>query len=37
MQLLALHDFDKHGIDINTPKVNLPKMMQRKEEVINQT
>ena len=33
----ALHDFDKHGIDINTPKVNLPKMMQRKEEVINQT
>ena len=33
----ALHDFDKHGININTPKVNLPKMMQRKEEVINQT
>lgn len=33
----ALHDFDKHGIDISTPKVNLPKMMQRKEEVINQT
>jgi len=33
----ALHDFDKHGIDINTPKVNLPKMMTRKEEVINQT
>ena len=33
----ALHDFDKHGIDINTPIVNLPKMMQRKEEVINQT
>ena len=33
----ALHDFDKHGIDINTPKVNLPKMMARKQEVINQT
>jgi len=33
----ALHDFDKHGIDINTPKVNLPKMMIRKEEVISQT
>lgn len=33
----ALHDFDKHGINISTPKVNLPKMMQRKEEVINQT
>ena len=33
----ALHDFDKHGIDISSPKVNLPKMMQRKEEVINQT
>ena len=33
----ALHDFDKHGIDINTPKVNLTKMMARKQEVINQT
>ena len=33
----ALHDFDKHGIDINTPKVNLPKMMARKQEVISQT
>ena len=33
----ALHDFDKHGIDINTPKVNLPKMMLRKQEVIDQT
>ena len=29
--------FDKHGIDINTPKVNLPKMMARKQEVISQT
>ena len=33
----ALHDFDKHGIDINTPKVNLPKMMERKNQVIQQT
>lgn len=33
----ALHDFDKHGIDINTPKVNLPRMMARKQEVISQT
>lgn len=33
----ALHDFDKHGIDINTPKVNLPKMMERKNQVIKQT
>ena len=33
----ALLDFDKHGIDINTPKVNLPKMMARKQEVISQT
>jgi dihydrolipoamide dehydrogenase len=33
----ALHDFDKHGIDINTPKVNLPKMMERKDQVIKQT
>ena len=33
----ALHDFEKHGIDISTPKVNLPKMMARKEEVISQT
>ena len=33
----ALHDFDKHGIDINTPIVNLPKMMQRKEKIIRTT
>ena len=33
----ALHDFEKHGIDINTPKVNLPKMMERKDQVIKQT
>ena len=33
----ALHDFEKHGIDIPTPKVNLPKMMERKNQVIKQT
>jgi dihydrolipoamide dehydrogenase len=33
----ALHDFKKHGIDINTPKVNLPNMMERKTQVIKQT
>jgi len=33
----ALHDFEKHGIEINTPKVNLKKMMERKDEVIQQT
>ena len=33
----ALHDFEKHGIEINTPKVNLKKMMERKDEVIHQT
>jgi dihydrolipoamide dehydrogenase len=33
----ALHDFEKHGIDISTPKVNLPNMMERKNQVIKQT
>ena len=33
----ALHDFEKHGIDISKPKVNLPNMMARKDEVIKQT
>ena len=33
----AKHNFDKHGIDINEPKVNLAKMMERKDEVISQT
>ena len=33
----ALHDFEKHGIEINPPKINLPKMMERKDEVIQQT
>ena len=33
----AAHSFADHGIDINTPKVNLPQMMKRKKEVIDQT
>ncbi len=34
---VAKHNFGKHGIIINEPKVDLSKMMERKEEVINQT
>ncbi len=34
---VAKHNFEKHGIMINEPKVDLSKMMERKEEVINQT
>ena len=33
----AKHNFDKHGIVINEPKVDLAKMMERKDEVIKQT
>lgn len=33
----AKHDFDKFGIIINEPKVDLPKMIQRKNEVVEQT
>ena len=33
----AAHSFADHGIDINTPKVNLSQMMKRKKEVIDQT
>ena len=33
----AAYSFADHGIDINTPKVNLPQMMKRKNEVIEQT
>ena len=33
----AKHNFDKHGIVINEPKVDLAKMMERKDEVISQT
>jgi len=33
----AKHNFDKHGIIINAPKLDFSKMMERKNEVINQT
>ena len=33
----ATHTFEKHGIEVNAPKVNLKQMMARKDEVINQT
>ena len=34
---VATHNFEKHGIIINAPKVDLSKMMDRKNEVIGQT
>ena len=34
---VAVHNFEKHGIIINAPKVDLSKMMERKNEVIGQT
>lgn len=33
----AVHSFADHGIEINTPKVNLPQMMKRKAQVVEQT
>lgn len=33
----AKHTFETHGIKINEPKVDLPQMMKRKSEVIEQT
>lgn len=33
----ATHNFKKHGIDIDTPKVNMPQMIARKNEVVSQT
>ena len=33
----AAHSFADHGIEINTPKVNLPQMMKRKAQVVEQT
>ncbi len=33
----AQHNFEKHGILINEPKIDLSKMMDRKKEVIGQT
>lgn len=34
---VAAHNFEKHGIIIDEPKVDLSKMMERKKEVIQQT
>ena len=33
----ATHTFEKHGIEVDNPKVNLKQMMERKDEVISQT
>lgn len=33
----AAHKFKEHGIDINTPKVNMAQMIKRKQSVIDQT
>lgn len=33
----ALHNFENFGIEINSPKVNLERMIQRKNEVVKQT
>ena len=33
----ALHSFADHGIDIDTPKVNLEQMISRKNSVVSQT
>lgn len=33
----AANSFADHGIEINTPKVNLPQMMKRKAQVVEQT
>lgn len=33
----AAHNFAKHGIEINSPKVNMQQMIARKNEVVSQT
>ncbi len=33
----AAHNFDKHGIEIESPKVNMEKMIARKNSVVKQT
>src|SRR5436853_7786857 len=33
----AMHSFKEHGIDINTPKVNIKQMIERKRTVVKQT
>jgi dihydrolipoamide dehydrogenase len=33
----AVHNFADHGIEINSPKINMAQLMKRKSEVIDQT
>jgi dihydrolipoamide dehydrogenase len=33
----AKNDFDKHGIDLTSIKLNMPQMIKRKQEVVDQT
>ena len=33
----AAHSFEKHGIEINSPKVNMAQMIARKNSVVKQT
>ena len=33
----ATHDFEKHGIDVSSVKVNMKQMIQRKNDVVSQT
>ena len=33
----AAHNFENHGIEINPPKANLARMIDRKQEVVDQT
>lgn len=33
----AAHNFEKHGIEINSPKVNMAQMIARKNSVVSQT
>jgi dihydrolipoamide dehydrogenase len=33
----ATHDFEKHGIDVSTVKVNMKQMIARKNDVVSQT
>ena len=33
----ALENFKEHGIEINTPKVNMPQMIERKRKVVDTT
>ncbi len=33
----AVHNFKEHGIDVKSPKVDLPQMIKRKDQVVKQT